>query len=228
MGRFRGCPTCLLRGHSSLRMRHCRPRSPGCRRTGCGSWRRDRGLQPGFTSTGPFPPPPARQHSVGWRPVSRRMPTTWMRVNYRTSHQIRRQADRLLSPELSDVDGNVETRDGTISAFEGPDPEIHAYGSPDLEIGAAASWLKLRIGEQVQPHEIGVFVRSEDQYDRAEQALAQANLQAHLVRASVDSEVGKVPCLRIGHGKRQTVLYPVADAASLAEPASRSRERGRR
>ena len=35
-----------------------------------------------------------------------------LRVNYRTSHQIRTQADRLLGPELSDVDGNTEERGG--------------------------------------------------------------------------------------------------------------------
>ncbi len=31
-----------------------------------------------------------------------------LRVNYRTSHQIREQADRLLGPEITDVDGNRE------------------------------------------------------------------------------------------------------------------------
>ena len=33
-----------------------------------------------------------------------------LRINYRTSHQIRTQADRLLDPEMSDVDGNLEER----------------------------------------------------------------------------------------------------------------------
>ena len=35
-----------------------------------------------------------------------------LRINYRTSHQIRRQADRLLPPELADVDGIAERRGG--------------------------------------------------------------------------------------------------------------------
>jgi hypothetical protein len=47
-----------------------------------------------------------------------------LRINYRTSHQIRMQAVRLLGPELSDVDGNVEDRRGTISVFNGPAPKI--------------------------------------------------------------------------------------------------------
>ncbi len=37
------------------------------------------------------------------------------RINYRTSHQIRAQADRLSAPEVSEVDGSIEERCGTIS-----------------------------------------------------------------------------------------------------------------
>ncbi|MFA6242300.1 MAG: UvrD-helicase domain-containing protein, partial [Candidatus Hydrogenedentales bacterium] len=40
-----------------------------------------------------------------------------LRINYRTSHQIRKQADRLLGPELADVDGNTEDRRGAMSVF---------------------------------------------------------------------------------------------------------------
>src|SRR5467141_4546814 len=43
-----------------------------------------------------------------------------LRINYRTSHQIRQQADRLLGPEITDVDDNKENRSDTISVFNGP------------------------------------------------------------------------------------------------------------
>jgi superfamily I DNA/RNA helicase len=43
-----------------------------------------------------------------------------LRINYRTSHQIRSQADQLLDPESRDVDGNVQDRRGAISVFNGP------------------------------------------------------------------------------------------------------------
>ncbi len=45
-----------------------------------------------------------------------------LRVNYRTSHQIRTQADRLLGPSVTDVDGNAEDRSDTVSVFNGPPP----------------------------------------------------------------------------------------------------------
>lgn len=45
-----------------------------------------------------------------------------LRVNYRTSHQIRMQADRLLGPVVSDADGNTDDRGDTVSVFNGPLP----------------------------------------------------------------------------------------------------------
>jgi len=61
-----------------------------------------------------------------------------LRVNYRTSHRIRIQADRLLEPELSDVDGNTETRGGTVSVFNGLAPVMKIVMSENDEIRAAA------------------------------------------------------------------------------------------
>lgn len=54
-----------------------------------------------------------------------------LRVNYRTSHQIRMQADRLLGPAVTDVDGNQENRSDTISVFNGPPPVIQALPSEE-------------------------------------------------------------------------------------------------
>ena len=51
-------------------------------------------------------------------------PLTTLKINYRTSHQIRSQSDRLLGTEVADVDGNTEERKGTISVFNGPAPSI--------------------------------------------------------------------------------------------------------
>ena len=49
-----------------------------------------------------------------------------LRVNYRTSHQIRTQADRLLGPVVIDVDGNSDERSDTVSVFNGPPPTIRS------------------------------------------------------------------------------------------------------
>ena len=67
-----------------------------------------------------------------------------LKLNYRTSHQIRMQADRLLGPEVADVDGNVEDRRGTISAFNGEPPAIHLFETEQEEGAAVATWLRER------------------------------------------------------------------------------------
>ena len=85
-----------------------------------------------------------------------------LRVNYRTSHQIREQADRLLGPEITDVDGNREDRRHTVSVFNGPAPEIRTFATEAEESEAVGAWLRALAADGVQPHEIGVFVRSSD------------------------------------------------------------------
>ena len=99
-----------------------------------------------------------------------------LRINYRTSHQIRRQADRLLPPELADVDGNAEQRGATVSVFNGPEPEVRTFDSPEAETAAVAKWLRARTAEGCAPQALGVFVRSPDQVARAVAAVRDSGL----------------------------------------------------
>jgi hypothetical protein len=95
-------------------------------------------------------------------------------VNYRTSHQIRIQADRLLGPQMTDVDGNREDRGDTVSVFNGPAPTIRVFKTPGEESKAVGKWLREQAKAGVLPHEVGIFVRSEAQLDRAKAAANQA------------------------------------------------------
>ncbi|MDA1277636.1 MAG: UvrD-helicase domain-containing protein [Verrucomicrobia bacterium] len=99
-----------------------------------------------------------------------------LRVNYRTSHQIRRQADRLLGPEITDVDGNTEERIGTVSVFNGPPPVIRVLETQSEENRAVGTWLAEQVKTGMLAHELGVFVRSAAQLDRAETAVKEAGL----------------------------------------------------
>lgn len=99
-----------------------------------------------------------------------------LRINYRTSHQIRALADQLLGSEVSDVDGNIEDRHGTISVFNGPRPVVTVETSREAEIADVAHWLADRITEGVKPAEIGVFVRSLAELPRAQVAIEAAGL----------------------------------------------------
>ena len=118
--------------------------------------------------------------------------STTLRVNYRTSHQIRRQADRLLPPEISDVDGNADSRTGTVSIFNGPEPTIQIADSKKAEIQIIAGWIKSLINDGFHPAEIGVFVRSEAQLARAESAAQSAGQQSVLLSGNVVSNMEHV------------------------------------
>ncbi len=114
-----------------------------------------------------------------------------LHVNYRTSHQIRFQADNLLGPEVSDVDGNKEDRKGTISLFNGPPPTVLALKTEAEEIKSVENWLRRKINEGFQPHEIGVFVRSEAQLSRAKSALENLKLPYRILDEHVETVVGQ-------------------------------------
>ncbi len=115
-----------------------------------------------------------------------------LHINYRTSHQIRMQADRLLGPEVSDVDGNTEDRRGTVSVFNGTAPVVKSFVSQADEINAVGEWLLDRSNEGIGAHEIGVFVRSDAELDRAIAAVSKAGLPFKVLDDRVETTSGYV------------------------------------
>ena len=65
--------------------------------------------------------------------------STTLKIHYRTSHQIRKQAGRLRAPELSDVDGNTKERRGTNSVFNGASPVVKVAKTADAECATGGS-----------------------------------------------------------------------------------------
>lgn len=114
-----------------------------------------------------------------------------LHINYRTSHQIRQQADRLLGPEVSDLDGITESRKGTVSVFNGPAPVIESYIDEAAEIAGVAKLLSRWQEEGIAPHEIGVFVRSNEQLQRARAALKSAGLRFRVLDEYVETAEGE-------------------------------------
>jgi superfamily I DNA/RNA helicase len=133
------------------------------------------------------------QQAFSWKSVGvdMRGRSRTLHINYRTSHQIRSQADRLLGPELADVDGNVESRRGTVSVFNGPAPRIAVFDSAEAEIAAVGEWLAGLRKDGLAPHEIGIFVRSEVEFARASAAADEAGLAFKLLDEHVETVSGK-------------------------------------
>ena len=115
-----------------------------------------------------------------------------LRINYRTSHQIRQQADRLLDPQTMDVDGHTDNRDDTISVFNGPPPVIKTFTTENEEINEVGAWLAEQTKAGVLPHEIGVFVRSAAQMERAESAVRVSGMTFKILDEHVETSSGCV------------------------------------
>lgn len=115
-----------------------------------------------------------------------------LRINYRTSHQIRQQADRLLGPEILDVDGNREDRSDTISVFNGLPPVIHVLANEIEEEKAVGTWLTEQSNTGILPHEFGIFVRSAEQLDRAQAAVKESGLPFKILDEHVETTSGYV------------------------------------
>ena len=115
-----------------------------------------------------------------------------LRINYRTSHQIRQHADRLLGPQATDVDGNSETRSDTVSVFNGPPPVIRVLDSESDEIKTVGAWLAEQSKAGVLPQEFGVFVRSAAQVTRAQAAVKEAGLRFKVLDEHIETTTGHV------------------------------------
>ena len=113
-------------------------------------------------------------------------------LNYRTSHQIRKQADRLLASEMADVDGNVEDRRGTVSAFNGEPPETGFFDDAQREIRAVGDWLKALGDKGIDPEEMGIFVRSAAELDRARDAAHASGFSFRILDECPETTTGGV------------------------------------
>lgn len=104
-----------------------------------------------------------------------------LKVCYRTSHQIRSTADRLLEPEIVDLDGNQESRRGTVSVFDGPAPLVRLFPNEDAETAGVSEWLRGRLDEGMNVQELAVLVRGQEQLSRARAALKTAGVDIPVI-----------------------------------------------
>ena len=115
-----------------------------------------------------------------------------LKVNYRTSHQIRQTVDRLLPPLVRDVDGNEEDRKGTVSVFNGPEPKIRVFDDGNQEIEGVALWVCKATDEGIEPDEIGIFVRSNNELSRARAVVKQAGQTQLELSDRVEERGGRI------------------------------------
>jgi superfamily I DNA/RNA helicase len=98
----------------------------------------------------------------------------------------------LLDPIVADVDGNEEERKGTISVFNGPAPEVRTFDDTAEESATVGEWLAKRVSEGVPPNEMAVFVRSQTELDRAQEAVKASGMGYQMLDERMRIEPHKV------------------------------------
>ncbi|NEX19875.1 UvrD-helicase domain-containing protein [Thiorhodococcus mannitoliphagus] len=95
-------------------------------------------------------PVPVGRAGIEVRGRSRRL-----KINYRTSEQIRRWAQGLLAGvEVDDLDGGSADTTGDRSVFRGPDPQVLTVDSPAAAGGAVVDWVRHLLDCGFGTHEI--------------------------------------------------------------------------
>jgi superfamily I DNA/RNA helicase len=83
-----------------------------------------------------------------------------LKVNYRTSHQIRRYTDDLLPETLIEPDGTEDNRLGVTSVFDGSAPEVHSFDTRADEVAAVKAWLENLAQSGVPSDDVVCLVRT--------------------------------------------------------------------
>lgn len=94
-----------------------------------------------------------------------------LKVNYRTSHQIRRCSDELLPETLVEPDGSEDNRLGVTSVFEGAQPMIRSFATRAEEIDAINAWISGLRADGVSASDIAVLVRTDALCDQLQPIL---------------------------------------------------------
>lgn len=99
-----------------------------------------------------------------------------LRLNYRTTGQIRRFADHMLGDEADDLEGGKQSRRETVSLLSGPEPILKGFDSRAAQCDFVLDQMQqlFRIGRT--PDEIGIFARQASLLDMMETRIKRAGL----------------------------------------------------
>ncbi len=111
-----------------------------------------------------------------------------LRLNYRTTEQIRRFADRIVREQADNLDGERDDRSGVRNLFDGPEPVLRGFANAEAEydyvVGEIGRLLDQQQDRPLDAGEIAVFARRNSQLEELRKRLRAARL----------------PCARLGAG----------------------------
>ncbi len=120
-----------------------------------------------------------------------------LRINYRTTEEIRRWAVRLLEGKvIDDLDGGIDTNDGYKSLTHGDEPVIKNFASAEDQSEYLANYLKGREKEGVPLGNICVVARTNKEVDSVAEDLKRLCIEVKKITAD-SSEHGHDDAVRV-------------------------------
>jgi hypothetical protein len=123
-----------------------------------------------------------------------------LKINYRTSEQIRKFAQGILKGlEIDDLDGGVATTVGDHSVFKGPEPTVEKCKTEKAEAEAIVAWVQMLINDHgFATHEICVTPRK----PKIVTALTSANIATFELKPREEDRGSDEAGIRMGTMKR--------------------------
>ena len=104
-----------------------------------------------------------------------------LRINYRTTEQIRRFADKLIGDSGDDLDGGLERRKGTVSLLKGPHPVLHAAKTPVQQWKYVSNEIKRMKKEGLDLAEMAIFSRTNADLQTIQAALTRNKVKSQII-----------------------------------------------
>ncbi len=118
-----------------------------------------------------------------------------LKFNYRTTKQIQKTAEAILSGDVDDLDGETESRHGIQSILSGPVPALSGFETSREQEAFIVSQIERLKANGFQLSEIAVFARTNDLARTIQNALHKAGIESSLIDRST---TGTEPGVQVG------------------------------
>jgi superfamily I DNA/RNA helicase len=149
-----------------------------------------------------------------------------LRLNYRTSDEIRKWAVSILEGvSVDDLDDGMDSLSGYTSVFRGPPPELASYAGEDEEIAGLAAWLSALKTQGTKLEDVGVLASTRLQLDRLAIKLKDAGIETVRLQPNMADE-RNLPGVRLTTMHRakglefQAVAIPFLAKSTFPTPAA--------
>jgi len=162
----------------------------------------------------------ARRFSLRALGIEVRGRSATLRVNYRTTEQIRRFADRLVPAQGDDLDGGNELRRNCRSLIRGPEPLVHSFHTAGEQYAFIAERIAAAGADGRTLDEVAVFARTRNLLDMVKRAMDAADIRTRRLAQPVLEGDPPAVTLATMHGAKglEFKVVFVADASDDRVP----------